>query len=94
MRNVFTIGMVAYMALVTVLATTTANAAEAKNGAARVDATKITDIKAYCIDLNWEKVYNRPKLAIDLRQQMLPSVQPEEPPLHSKRVLLFNNIIR
>lgn len=38
-------------------------ACAAASQGAMVDAAKIKDIKAYCIDFNWEKPYGRPKLA-------------------------------
>ena len=37
--------------------------AHAKQKSSRPDATKLKDIKAYCIDLNWEKFYGKPRLA-------------------------------
>jgi len=36
---------------------------QAKEKSSRPDATKLKDIKAYCIDLNWEKFYGKPRLA-------------------------------
>jgi len=40
-----------------------AQSAETKLNSGPIDAAKIKDIKAYCIDFNWEKPYGRPKLA-------------------------------
>jgi len=51
--------------LVTVIGTANVSAEEnaGKPVAASVAPAKIKDIKAYCIDFNWEKPYGRPKLA-------------------------------
>ena len=38
-------------------------AADVNQAGTPPDATKIKDIKAYCIDFNWEKPYGRPRLA-------------------------------
>jgi arylsulfatase A-like enzyme len=55
--------LVVLAALVAAFVVEPCTAAEPGRKKAVVDAAKIKDIKAYCIDFNWEKPYGRPKLA-------------------------------